>query len=168
MSEQLNKDISDAIAKHLPQELGTQLQARLAAADAALQIADELEHNNKALKSEISIVNKRAEKFTEREDAVSARETAVQVREEAVTKRELQADLKELEVRLTNSTLQHVKDVVAQVFANNKFKYMQTETTNESHNVPVGVPGGPGMSGYVQQATESHNVTKSTTTDGEN
>lgn len=125
----IEASIKDAIAKHLPTQVGTALQARLAQADADASRV-------RTLEQELAVVKKsdaaRADELgTLRRDiaalqaaakAVADREVAVLKREQAIDLREAKADLRaEYSAKLVEAN----ERVVLAVFANNRLKYTE-------------------------------------------
>lgn len=135
----IEQRIKDALAKHLPQALGEELQKRLNKADEdAVEVARLTAHLDQA-KLRNTALDGRISKLQEDMD----KHLALAAREAAVAKREHDADLAELRVKLAAAE-------GSQMFAQNlamglvrNTEYRQSVFHSESTSVPVA--GGPGQ-----------------------
>ncbi len=123
-------DIQETIRKALPAHLSDQLQSVLKEgtdAKAALALArDSLTRRD----AELNEVKGQLARHT----LITNREDAVRKREDEVTKRETKMEINEYKVTSMGERLNDIKQIVATVFQNNRFKYQSMGTENEYAN----------------------------------
>lgn len=141
----LQVDLQAAIAKHLPSETSGILRERL---DTLVKLEgqfevltgmhedvtverDKLLNDNLQYRTHEKSLLSRNEKAADRETALSLRERACEHREQVI-------DIKEQHAK---ERVAEMRDVVRDVFSNNRYKYKETAT------VPVPIAGTPGTPG---------------------
>lgn len=146
---QLEQDLKDAVAKHLPQQVGEELQKRLKQADADAVIAAERLKKIDELREQIAVKDK---KIREQEELLSKHEEVTK-REAAVVERERNAEIESLKVQLlsANNNTQFAKEVALGLVRNVEYRSNVLKTENTS--VPVVQPGG-----YTEMKNQ-HNAT---------
>jgi len=150
----IEQDIKDAVAKHLPQTLGEELQKRLKRADEdALKLKSTEDHASLIAK-ELSAANA---KITELEQRLG-RHLALSEREQAVVERERNAEIADLKFKLesANSNTQFARDVALGLVRN--AEYRETVHQSASRSDPVV------QNGYIQSAAGSSSETATKTT----
>lgn len=131
MADEMMTKIQEAIRAQLPAQLGAELQKVLAEGEAAKKALAERDERLTKLDKTVQ----RLEETVKACGNLAEREATVKKREEEVLKRELKAELNEFKVAAAEQRTKDCKDVVALVFANNRYKYERT--THDSENIPM-------------------------------
>ncbi len=141
----LNEEIQEAIRKDLPARVGEELRSQLnAGVESAKRVVDltaQLDRTN-AINRELSAANSQ---WKQTSDQVELKRVELVAREDALKKREDKIAVLEQEVALRKEFNGTLRDVVRDVFSNNRFKYRES--------YPVTVPGSGNCSGYINQST---------------
>lgn len=148
----IEDDIKAAIDKNISAELGGRLKTRL-------QKAEDLEAENEILKKELWTTKQKLKASEEQlADQIALGRDLKMLEAKAEEVRKATVDKAVVDVTLTcaNMRINDMKELVKDVFANNRYKYM----LSESGMVPV-MPGPQG------QWPAQHSVTKTATIEGQ-
>lgn len=140
-------EIQEAVRKSLPAHLSEELRSLLTKAERDAKAVELLNSAALADKKAIDFLSAENNSLRLAASAVQLRETSAIARESALKVREDKIAVLELEVKLRTEFNGTLREVVRDVFSNNRFKY--------DESVPVAVPGGGGSCGHVQTHTRS-------------
>lgn len=146
----LSEDIKNAIEKSLPTMVGKELQGLLARGEKAEADLVEVRNKMKALKDDIQAQakeNSRLQALELDEGKLNARKLTLDEQE-----RGMKLQLVQMESNAATKRADDLFNLVSMVFRN------PTIRRTESNNVPVGVPGSPGCTGFVSNYPESRSA----------
>jgi len=155
----VQSEIQDAIAKHLPSQVGEVLRSEL---DQLAKLRTELFNERTKSKdylAKLTEAKATLENISDREIKVAARESLVTDREKAVLDIEHKHALLQKDVEVQKIITQNMREMVGLIFASPTFRTVQTGS------VPISVPGSSGGNGYSPSAGYVTNHPTSMTTD---